>query len=420
MIAGRTAADHQVLRERPPTGGPERVKAVRSCLSLAAMSFCIGTWVSRLRSRGPFGVSIAPALAALVSAAWTGVDGSTHAAPPDAPPHLTLVGEGPDAAPPAGRPNPAGRPVRLTLHWENDGGWYKPNRDTDRHYTNGTGLSVSFQPGWLERSLGGGGPQSTAAGLTVGQLLFTPDDITVENPGPDDHPYASYFYVGGFVQREQAGALDHLQVDVGMIGPSTRGEQVQEWVHRVTGSPDPEGWDAQLGDEFTYQLTYRRRHRVELATFGAWGRDGAVQLIPSAELRLGNVYRSAGLGVVGRVGFNLPDDYGPSMLRDIGSFTSPDFATSGSGWWGYGFVGLSGRYNEWNTFIEGSNRRDPSPSVSLVPWTGELQVGAVLGFRGGRHDFTGMYSQVFLTDTFREQTTRDAHASWTLSWTYRF
>ena len=314
------------------------------------------------------------------------------------------------------------RPARVTVFWENDGGYYKPNHGTDRHYTNGTGIAVSLQPRWVDDLAAGLGlpADGTAAGLALTQQIFTPDDIEERVPDPDDRPYAGYLFVSGFLQRQTGNHLDHLRLDLGVVGPSSLAEPIQEWVHDFTNADDPTGWDAQLGDEFAAQLTYRRRYRYDLPDLTLFNRNLASQLIPYGELRLGSVYRSVGLGLGARIGVNLPDDFGPSHLTDLGAFTAPPDPDAPR-WSGYLYGRALGRYHEWNTFIEGSNRRDPSPSVSLVPFTGEVQAGLAIARRlgdTGRFEFN--YSQVFMTESFREQDAADSYASFALTLRFTF
>src|SRR5690625_2792533 len=71
---------------------------------------------------------------------------------------------------------------RIDVYWQNDGGYIKPTANTDRHYTNGTAINFSYKPDWtdeLASALPGSeefGATGTAAGLSFGQLIFTPED----------------------------------------------------------------------------------------------------------------------------------------------------------------------------------------------------------------------------------------------------
>jgi len=244
-----------------------------------------------------------------------------------------------DVAAPLGEPGPVVAGPSRSFYFENDGTFVRPNDNTDRHYTSGQGFSVAWRGAGRGIADGLGLPASdrTAMGVLFAQQLFTPDNIALPREA-DDRPYAGYLYAGGFWQRQREDLLDHVQIDVGVVGPSSLGEQVQELVHEFTDADDPD-WDGQLGDEFQFNLTLRRKWRFDLGQTSLAGRRIDWQLIPRAELDVGTTYRRAAV-----------------------------------------------RYVEWNTFLDGSNSRDPSLSVSREPFVSELSAGfAVEWKRHGVH-----------------------------------
>ncbi len=344
-------------------------------------------------------------------------------------PEVAAVDLVPEPAP-AIEPGPSLTFRGLAAYWENDGERFKPNNPTDRHYTNGVGVSLALAGPAIQglhdklpfhESFGQ--PVSVAAGLTVGQLMFTPEDIETSAPLPDDRPYAGYLYAGAFVQRQgvtgtfagrDVGTLDHFQLDVGVVGPSSLAEDAQIWIHEHTSDPEPRGWGNQLDDEPTLQLTIRKKWRFDLDAL--WERDGqpsawGVQAIPEIGGTLGNVHRHLEAGATFRAGWNLPDDFGPGRLTNLGSVTGDNVR----GWSVYGFVRTSGRIVEHNLFLEGNTWRD-SLSVDAKPLVGELQLGAVLAYHWQNWAFTFGYSQTFQTEEFDGQDGTDAWAAYT--WTF--
>lgn len=288
---------------------------------------------------------------------------------------------------------------------ENDGTFIKPNANADRHYTAGQGITV----GWRHQDSDpianalGIEAESTAVGLTFVQQIFTPTDFDAPFPPDNDRPHAGYLYLGGFWQRQEQNHFDHFEIDLGVVGPSSWAEGAQEWIHDIRGLRDPD-WRTQLGDELAVNFSYRRKWRTT-----AWLKDSwAVQAIPEIGVDVGNVYRRAHAGLVLRGGFNIPDDFGPAELIDPGALTGRGLdGTSKCSF--YVFAKATGRYVEWNTFIEGSNTRNPSRSVSLEPWLGELSAGIALDFRPYDGCTVGLtYSQRYYTREFEEQTTDDS------------
>ncbi|MEM7576480.1 MAG: lipid A deacylase LpxR family protein [Planctomycetota bacterium] len=359
---------------------------------------------------------------------------ATHAQPAEP---ATLVEAPPEAQ--------AEQFFRVALNWENDGAVaLKPWHATDRHYTNCFGGTLTWQPDFASHLLDAVLPDSDGAafGVGFGHEIHTPANLLADPPADDDRPYAGYLYGSAFLQREICGELfdqpvahyDLFRLNLGVVGPSSQAQAIQTSIHDAFTGDDPQGWDSQLGDEFTAQLQYIRKLRVDVGGFD-WGDtrfDG--QLVPSATLNLGTVRRDLGASVMYRLGVNLPDDFGPDQLRDVQSLTGDplgyakasghplgeDWGAGRGVWSVYGFGRVGGKYVEWSTFLDGNYARDPSPSVEKKPWVGELEAGLVVGYARGPHSFELGYATTWLTDQFDGQTGRDSYASVNLRWAFAF
>ncbi|MEM1445414.1 MAG: lipid A deacylase LpxR family protein [Planctomycetota bacterium] len=330
---------------------------------------------------------------------------------------------------------------RIAINWENDGAVFlKPFHATDRHYTNGMGATLTWQPQFAADVLDALLPDSNGAafGLGIGHEIHTPENLLLDPPDPDDRPYAGYLYGSAFLQRqvndEDFSHYDLFRLDLGVLGPSAQAQPIQTAIHDTFTGDDPSGWDSQLGDEFTAQLQYQRKLRVDAGGFelGDTRFDG--QLIPIAELNLGTVRRDVGASVMYRLGLHLPDDFGPDQLRDVQSLTGDpraharrsghplgdDFMTGRGVWSVYGFGRLGGKYVEWSSFLDGNYRRDPSPSVSKEPWVGEAEAGVVVGYVRGPHSFELGYATTWVTDQFEGQEGRLSYASLNFRWAWAF
>ncbi len=93
---------------------------------------------------------IAAALIACVSSAYA----------MEAPP-LSLDDPGVEHVARLATPRNTDYAAKLTLYWENDGGWAKSISDTDKHYTAGVGAALSFQAPWIDSLLGASPPSAT-------------------------------------------------------------------------------------------------------------------------------------------------------------------------------------------------------------------------------------------------------------------
>ncbi len=147
--------------------------------------------------------------------------------------------------------------------------------------------------------------------FVVAMEVYTPADIRSPEPPPGDHPYAGVLYLdSSLLSRSRIGG-HQLTLRLGLVGPATGAEHVQKWVHEITGSPIPQGWDTQLKNEpivnLFYQYDRRLLRRAPPDRFGydfSWCGGGG----------LGNYYIGANVGLMGRVGYRLPDNYGVTPL----------------------------------------------------------------------------------------------------------
>src|SRR5699024_7455598 len=135
------------------------------------------------------------------------------------------------------------------------------------------------------------GATGTAAGLSFGQLIFTPEDTQTTAPQPDDWPYSGYIFLSGYWQRANEHVFDEIQLNLGLVGPSALGKQVQNNFHRLIGIETVKGWDNQLHDEVTGGILLRRKWRYSLGKFKALNKQWQAQIIPQAALALGTVHR---------------------------------------------------------------------------------------------------------------------------------
>ena len=314
------------------------------------------------------------------------------------------------AAPAASRADDS---QRLSVILENNSLFF----NSDKHYTQGLrigylGPDVAPGSGWddpfdflggiLPVFAAGEGKPSRRYGLSFGQSFFTPSVISADPPDPRDRPYAGWLYLGvDLLQDTDRRMLEHLELQLGVVGPAALGEQVQRGWHDFIDGTEPQGWDAQLENEPGLVLSYERKWRLTLAGDGSTGID----LIPELGGSLGNVFTYGEASVLLRVGRNLQADYGPPRIRPALSGTdyfNSDYLDGDFGI--YGFVGAQGRAVARNIFLDGNTFRS-SASVDKEPLVADLQAGVSLFWRDwARLDAAVMYR----TDEFEGQDKGDA------------
>lgn len=257
---------------------------------------------------------------------------------------------------------------------------------TDQHYTNGLRLSyLSRQddvPDFI-RKFASAMPfveldARLRAGFALGHNIYTPNDIQATLVVPDERPYAGYLYAGIAVvaesDSESGNILDTWELDLGVVGPSALGEEVQNSFHRLIGSPKAMGWANQLEDEPTLSLMHERkwRHLWKHPESGL-----GFDITPHIGGSIGNVATYLNLGATVRVGKGLARDYGPPRIRPSLPGAGFFMPQEGIGW--YVYAGVDGRAIAHNIFLDGNTFKD-SHGVDSNLWVGDAQFGLVLTF----------------------------------------
>jgi lipid A 3-O-deacylase len=295
---------------------------------------------------------------------------------------------------------PAADRGTFSLLFENDI-FYK----TDRDYTNGVELSYTTAAQdtpklfvdiahWLPFFSPTG---QVRASYELGQSIYTPRHLGVVDPPLTDRPYAGFLYGGIGLADDTGEKLDQIDLQVGIIGPSSLAADTQIFVHKIFNDRQPLGWHTQLRGEPAIVLTYSRNAKLipRQSIAGLF-----VDLEPHYGGAVGNVYDYVNAGAMARIGFNIPDDYGPMRIEPSlpgsGSFQS----TGDIG--GYIFAGVDGRAIARNLFLDG-NTWEASRHVDKNIFVGDFEFGAAVTFNFMQVSFT----HVIRTKEYKSQTAAD-------------
>ena len=276
----------------------------------------------------------------------------------------------------------------FTLTVENDffGG------GTDQQYTNGVRLTyfdMGSSPPLMAKYMDEMVPmfdigETTSVYYSVGQNLYTPDDISAAIPDPNDRPYAGFLYGAVGMSNLDDNHIDDLELTLGIVGPWALGEETQEVVHDTFDFVDPSGWDHQLENEPGIILSWQRRWPE--AYFSEWPLLH-FRASPHVGVSLGNVYTYAATGVT----FQLtPKQYRwqsqPLRIRPAlpgsGFFAVPEDKFA----WSL-FAGGEGRAVGQNIFLDGNTFRD-SPSVDKKHFVADLNAGVSMTYGKNQISYT--------------------------------
>lgn len=219
-----------------------------------------------------------------------------------------------------GAGDPARAASEIRLYEENDSLLNPFPTRTDRYYTQGLKLEwlrlekdvdEPFLPGtthsdWCSLICGAGYRDGKVdEGFSLGQNMYTPEDISNPAPQPNDRPWAGLLYASriariSYLQNSvNAQRQDRIEVSLGVVGPASLAGETQIEFHRLIGADRPNGWANQLRNEPVLQLRYDTALR--------WPEEegGHADLIPRVRANVGNAMTSLEVEVTGRIGWNL-------------------------------------------------------------------------------------------------------------------
>jgi hypothetical protein len=301
-------------------------------------------------------------------------------------------------APAEEAPATPARTWAVSVHWEND-----TFADEDSLYTNGMGVALSHTgPSWAD-PLFDLLPWRTGrrtVSYAVSLAMFTPEDTDRVVPDPRDRPYAGVLTFALGLDADEGNRYHGLRLVTGVAGRMSGAGATQRQVHRIIHSGVPQGWGSQLHNEPILNLTYEHRRRFRLAgTPEGW----SAEAIPVASVALGNLLTQGHLAGVVRLGWKIPQDFGPTLLRSMNVLPPPPLSPpeSASAWRSLGFylhggIGMNLVFRDLT--LDGNTFKD-SPHVAS-----ELFVpGAMLGMGIGNRRFLASFQYMFLGKEFEGQ-----------------
>ena len=243
---------------------------------------------------------------------------------------------------------------RADLTFENDA-----DVRTDRGYTQGARISTMLHrsdvgDSWAQIPFVSPYMREHFITFSIAQQMFTPEDLNATEAVVGDRPYAGWLYFQTSLHQSSAKHLDSLSLKLGVVGQHAYMEDVQKFIHWLIGSPEPQGWDNQIGSKPGIQLDYQHKWRYIPDDF--WNMES--DFIPYVSGEFGNVAIKASTGASWRVGHNIPNDFGDSPIDEYGDNGVPISAFRAcrlkSKWSYYFNFGLGASYVLYDVFLDGT------------------------------------------------------------------
>ncbi len=309
-------------------------------------------------------------------------------------------------------------PLQDRVHfftWENDSHFY-----TDRFYTSGVQFSrkqSTDQRGAFARrltgilcgSMGCDDDRLITSQFNLGQLIYTPQDITRRDPQPLDRPWGGLLYYEqayAFLSQDQR-ALTTLTGQLGVSGKLSLAEPAQKLIHDILDRPRPEGWDNQIGGTLGVLVSAERREAVDALSMDLWN-DVRFNTAAYWRIAAGNIQTYAAAGVAVVIGKDLPLVSPPPP--GIGNKVNTGAISKGVGnvacmvpWIQCtAFGSVEGRVVGYNLFLDGRLRHS-DPSVKRRKFVHDLVAGTRFDFPNSRTESHGpWFIQFKITRRSRE------------------
>lgn len=245
----------------------------------------------------------------------------------------------------------------VIFHVQNDA--FSVN-NRDRHLTNSItfGIQLDHIPELFSGILSDADIETIIA--TVTQDMYTPEDIGNTELIETDRPYAGHLYLTLYFIKETENTSTLLSIQAGVIGPASGAGKTQIAFHDLIDAQEPRGWDHQLNNEPTLNITLLKGIKNEVFNNA---KLYSIQSISYASASFGNVSIKGTIGQAFRLGYNVPDDILGTNYDDpnddISLYLETQFETS---------------YIARDIFLDG-NTFSNSHSVDKKSIVGSAQVG---------------------------------------------
>jgi hypothetical protein len=212
--------------------------------------------------------------------------------------------------------------------------------------------------------------------IQMGQKMWTPSDLTASEPQPGERPYAGLLFAEASLYALDDDQVSYFGLMLGTTGDNALTEHSQKFVHSLTGSPDPNGWDYQIYEQVVLNLNHKndQRHFYQPQESG-WGSEFSTNY----RAMLGNFRTEVAVGGLYRWGYQLHDSFGSTNISNEASLNPAMIRRAKTG--GYFFGGIEGRYRFNDITIDG-DRPDEVPETNVENLQATAVLGAVGYYRG--------------------------------------
>ena len=227
-------------------------------------------------------------------------------------------------------------------------------------------------------------------GLSLTHLMYTPEDPEPVTQPSGQRRYAGWLALGFSLHASSARVLNSAELLLGTTGPRARADDAQDLIHELRGIAKFQGWDDQIPNEFTLDLSFVQKRRarflerpersISIDGYTQWG------------AQLGTFRTLAQAGGLLRFGFHLPPDFSDPRISTT-AYSHRYFQQQGSGgshWSLYGLVGANLSGVLFDAPLDGPLFKNFETGNTREPWVAEGYLG--FGVRWRKLEFSYVHS----------------------------
>lgn len=231
-------------------------------------------------------------------------------------------------------------------------------------------------------------------GFQIGQQIYNPRDV--KSPFPDEHnrPYAGYLFAEySKTKMFQSNQVFKLSFRLGIIGPDSKAEDFQNWMHSSFGFGDIIGWEQQIKNLLVVQFAVNYSKPI-LAKFTTEKMD--FHLNTHAEI--GSAFIGTSVGTLGRISLSKS----LVLMQDSNFHNGLGNAKREL----YFYILPKINLQLYDATIQGSLFNDESPvTFDLKPLRFKAEAG--FKFRYNHYNFSGLFH--YTTDEIKNSSATGYH-----------
>ncbi|PQJ23054.1 lipid A deacylase LpxR family protein [Tenacibaculum sp. SG-28] len=162
----------------------------------------------------------------------------------------------------------------------------------DRYYTNGTFISFRFLNTKENADI-----HKKIYDITVSHEIYTPYKAIVATVAEHDRPFAGYVYGKfGIATYRHEENIFKKEIEIGVIGPEAKGQEIQNFVHAIYGFDIAEGWKYQINTMFAINANLYYTKKINKLSSSNFDINWA------SAAKIGTVHNEVTTGFIARVG----------------------------------------------------------------------------------------------------------------------